>query len=59
MYVQGDTVVVQAPAKLNLHFEVLGRRDDGFHEVETLMMAIVLFDSLYFSRLSSDRLDLE
>jgi len=59
MYVQGDTVVVQAPAKLNLHFEVLGRRDDGFHEVETLMMAIGLYDSLYFSRQSSDRIDLE
>ena len=30
-------VVVHAPAKLNLFFEVLNRRSDGFHEVETLV----------------------
>lgn len=35
-----------APAKLNLYLEVLGRRDDGFHEVETLMAPIRLYDHL-------------
>jgi 4-diphosphocytidyl-2-C-methyl-D-erythritol kinase len=41
-------LVVQAPAKLNLFFEVLAKRSDGFHEVETLMCPINLCDTLYF-----------
>jgi 4-diphosphocytidyl-2-C-methyl-D-erythritol kinase len=35
-----------APAKLNLYLEVLGRRPDGFHEVETLMAPIRIYDQL-------------
>ena len=35
---------VLAPAKVNLSFEVLGRRDDGFHEVQTVLQAIDLAD---------------
>ncbi|MEX2112036.1 MAG: 4-(cytidine 5'-diphospho)-2-C-methyl-D-erythritol kinase [Pirellulales bacterium] len=39
-------VLVRAPAKLNLFFEVLAKRSDGFHEVETLMAPISLCDTL-------------
>lgn len=50
MHLQKSTagVVVQTPAKVNLFFEVLGKRDDGYHEVETLVAPIDLFDTLYF-----------
>jgi 4-diphosphocytidyl-2-C-methyl-D-erythritol kinase len=37
---------VQTPAKINLFFEVIRRRDDGFHEIETLMAPISLYDWL-------------
>jgi 4-diphosphocytidyl-2-C-methyl-D-erythritol kinase len=40
--------VIQAPAKLNLFFEVLAKRSDGFHEIETLMCPIDLYDTLHF-----------
>jgi 4-diphosphocytidyl-2-C-methyl-D-erythritol kinase len=35
-----------APAKINLSFEIKGRREDGFHEIETLMAPISLSDRL-------------
>jgi 4-diphosphocytidyl-2-C-methyl-D-erythritol kinase len=41
-----EGVEVLAPAKLNLFLEVLGKRPDGFHELETLMVAIDLHDRL-------------
>ena len=39
---------VLAPAKLNLFLEILGRRPDGYHEVESLMVATDLHDALTF-----------
>ena len=41
-------VEVLAPAKLNLFLEILGRRPDGYHEIETLMVAVDLHDTLTF-----------
>lgn len=41
-------VEVLAPAKLNLFLEILGRRPDGYHEIETLMVAVNLYDRLTF-----------
>ncbi len=35
-----------APAKLNLALELLGRRDDGYHEVDTVMTTISLGDRI-------------
>ncbi len=44
----GGEIEVLAPAKLNLFLEVLGKRPDGFHELETLMVAVDLHDALRF-----------
>lgn len=35
-----------APAKINLFLRVLGRREDGFHEIETFMVPITLADEI-------------
>ncbi len=41
-----DSLKVTAPAKINLHLEVLGLRTDGFHELAMVMQTIDLFDYL-------------
>jgi 4-diphosphocytidyl-2-C-methyl-D-erythritol kinase len=42
-------LLVQAPAKINLHLEVLGLRADGFHELAMVMQSLDLVDSLALS----------
>ena len=37
---------ILAPAKINLSLRVLGRRSDGFHEIETLIAPISLCDEI-------------
>ena len=43
-----DKLLVRAPAKVNLSLLIAGKRPDGFHEIETLMSKINLFDELLF-----------
>lgn len=42
------TLVVRAHAKVNLHLEVLRRREDGYHDIETIFQSIGLHDRLEF-----------
>lgn len=44
-----------SPAKLNLRFALLAKRGDGYHEVETLIQAINLGDTLSLSRSEKDQ----
>lgn len=42
-------VEVATPAKINLFLEVLAKRPDGYHEIETLITAVSWYDTLIFS----------
>ena len=37
---------ILAPAKINLSLKILGRRNDGFHELETLIAPVSLYDEI-------------
>jgi 4-diphosphocytidyl-2-C-methyl-D-erythritol kinase len=47
---------VEAPAKLNVHLRIGGRRGDGFHELESLFLALAFGDVLHFETAPSPEL---
>jgi len=44
----------KAPAKINLTLDILGKRDDGYHEVEMVMTMVDLSDRLELETLDRD-----
>ncbi|MGD0552255.1 MAG: 4-(cytidine 5'-diphospho)-2-C-methyl-D-erythritol kinase [Sedimentisphaerales bacterium] len=42
----GDGLLVRAPAKINLSLLVAGKRPDGYHELETIMVKINWYDEI-------------
>jgi 4-diphosphocytidyl-2-C-methyl-D-erythritol kinase len=42
----GGGVLARAPAKVNIYLEILGRRPDGYHEIDTIMQEISLCDEI-------------
>ena len=48
-------MIIEAPAKLNLSLRILHKRDDGFHELESVMVRLQgLADCLEIRRASAD-----
>jgi len=47
------TLEKDSPCKVNLLLNILGRRTDGFHELETVFHPVNLFDRLTFSRVGT------
>lgn len=45
-------------AKINLTLEVLYRRPDGFHQIETILQELELADSLYLEELPGGRIEI-
>jgi 4-diphosphocytidyl-2-C-methyl-D-erythritol kinase len=54
----GPSLVVHTPAKLNLFLEILGKREDGYHELETLMVTVNILDTLIFTEENSTEIRL-
>ena len=46
-----NIISLKAHAKVNLFLEILGKRDDGYHEIETIMQEIDLADNLQFEEI--------
>jgi 4-diphosphocytidyl-2-C-methyl-D-erythritol kinase len=42
-------ITIEAPAKLNLTLEILGKRSDGYHEIKSVAQTINLCDTLSFT----------
>ncbi|MDQ2919079.1 MAG: 4-(cytidine 5'-diphospho)-2-C-methyl-D-erythritol kinase [Verrucomicrobiota bacterium] len=46
-----EVIQLRAPAKINLSFRILGRRTDGYHEIDTLMAPVSVYDEITITRL--------
>ena len=53
MTIEMQAMQVFAPAKINLSLKILSRREDGFHEIETLIAPISLCDEINIERKKS------
>ena len=53
-----DGLLVLAPAKINLSLLIAGKRPDGFHEIETVMAKVDLYDEILFETTEKDGIEL-
>ncbi len=42
-------MIRRSPAKVNLFLQVLGKREDGYHDIASLMQRVSLFDEMAFA----------
>ena len=52
-------ILVPAPAKLNLFLHITGRRDDGYHELQSIFQLIDLYDWLEFSQSETPEISID
>ena len=52
-------LIIQCPAKINLNLKVTGKRPDGFHNIESIMQTISLYDYLTLTIEPSDKFEIK
>ena len=50
---------VPSPAKLNLFLHIVGRRDNGYHELQSIFQLIDLYDWISFEAIEEDQIQIE
>lgn len=45
-----NEIVVKSPAKINIGLNIISKREDGFHNLETIFYPLNLFDEIRFTR---------
>ena len=45
-----DSITIKANAKINLFLDITGKRADGYHELDSVMMSVSIADRLMFER---------
>ena len=49
-------VFIKARAKINLNLQVLEKREDNYHNIESIFQKVNLYDELYVSKSDNDDL---
>ena len=50
---------LKARAKINLTLDVTGKREDGYHLLETIMQTVALYDGIYMKKLEKPEIKLK
>ena len=53
------TLTLPAPAKLNLFLHIIGQRDNGYHNLQTVFQLLDYSDTLTFSKNSDGEITLQ
>ncbi len=51
-------MIIKAPAKINLYLEIINKRADGYHNIESIMHTVSLFDELEFEEIKENKIEL-
>ena len=54
----GHQIRIDTPAKVNFFLELHGRREDGFHQIDTVMQTVSLWDQVRFASTDGDEIEL-
>lgn len=52
MSLEPESLLLKAPAKINLYLEILGRKKNGYHNIKSVIVPISLFDVLRLEKTS-------
>lgn len=54
-----EEIYTKARAKINLNLEILGKREDGYHNIESVFQKINLYDEIYIKKTNTNRCDIQ
>ena len=52
--ITGDRAITRSFAKINLTLDVLGKRENGYHDIETIMQTVSLFDLIIVDKIPEE-----
>ena len=47
-------IYIKARAKVNLNLEILGKREDNYHNLESVFQKVNLYDEIYIKKIQTD-----
>ena len=46
MMTESAKIVLKSPAKINLYLEVMSRRENGYHDLKSVMAPVSIYDEI-------------
>ncbi|MBC7190281.1 4-(cytidine 5'-diphospho)-2-C-methyl-D-erythritol kinase [Candidatus Aerophobetes bacterium] len=50
-------ITVRAPAKINFYLDILGKRKDSYHEIESLVQSVSLYDIIHLEKTKDKKIE--